>query len=83
MAEPGGWQVSPTEAEAFRNYLLKGGFAIFDDFRGYDWNNLQDQMRVVLPEARWIELHGTEHDLPFVLRDRSAAATSCRPTARS
>lgn len=60
MAEPGGWQVSPTEAESFRKYLLKGGFAIFDDFRGYDWDNLQYQMRVVLPEARWIELTGPE-----------------------
>jgi hypothetical protein len=60
MAEPGGWQVSPTEAESFRNYLLKGGFAIFDDFRGYDWDNLQYQMRLVLPEGRWVELTGTE-----------------------
>ena len=60
MAEPGGWQVSSTEAESFRQYLLKGGFAIFDDFRGYDWDNLQNQMRVVLPDARWIELKGTE-----------------------
>ena len=37
---------------------MKGGFAIFDDFRGYDWNNLQDQMRLVLPEAHWIQLDG-------------------------
>jgi len=60
MAEPGGWQVSPAEAESFRSYLLKGGFAIFDDFRGYDWENLQSQMRTVLPDARWIELNGSE-----------------------
>ena len=40
-------------------YLLKGGFVIFDDFRGDDWDNLQDQMRRVLPEARWIQLDGT------------------------
>ena len=58
MAEPGFWAVSETEAANFRQYLLKGGFAIFDDFRGYDWNNLQDQMRRVLPEARWIQLDG-------------------------
>jgi len=58
MAEPGFWSVTDTQAANFRQYLLKGGFAIFDDFRGYDWNNLQDQMRVVLPEARWIQLDG-------------------------
>ena len=31
---------------------------IFDDFRGGDWDNLQEQMRVVLPEARWLQLDG-------------------------
>jgi hypothetical protein len=59
MAEPGFWGVTPTEASAFRSYLLKGGFAIFDDFRGAHWDNLQHQMRLVLPEARWIQLDGT------------------------
>jgi hypothetical protein len=59
MAEPGYWGVTATEAEAFRSYLLKGGFAIFDDFRGSHWDNLQEQMRVVLPEARWLQLDGT------------------------
>ncbi len=59
MAEPGYWEASDSEAAHFRAYLLKGGFAIFDDFRGYDWNNLQDQMRKVLPEAQWIQLDGT------------------------
>ena len=59
MAEPGFWAATPAEAKAFRAYLLKGGFVIFDDFRGWDWNNLQDQMRVVLPDAHWIQLDGT------------------------
>jgi hypothetical protein len=59
MAEPGFWAVSETEAANLRQYLLKGGFAIFDDFRGYDWNNLQDQMRRVLPDAQWIQLDGS------------------------
>jgi hypothetical protein len=59
MAEPGHWGVTPAEASSFRQYLLKGGFVIFDDFRGADWDNLQEQMRVVLPEARWMPLDGT------------------------
>lgn len=59
MAEPGGWGVNEAEAAGFRSYLLKGGFAIFDDFRGYDFDNLQNQMRLVLPDARWVELDGT------------------------
>ena len=59
MAEPGYWGTTPTEVVAFRNYLLKGGFVIFDDFRGPDWDNLQYQMKLVLPEANWVQLDGT------------------------
>src|SRR5438093_4334758 len=59
MAEPGYWGATPTEAVALRNYLLKGGFVIFDDFRGPDWDNLQYQMKLVLPEANWVQLDGT------------------------
>ena len=57
---PGFWTLTDKEAENFRAYLKKGGFVIFDDFRGYDWDNLQAQMRRVLPEGRWIELDGTQ-----------------------
>ncbi len=56
MSEPGGWTVSDEEAAGLRRYLLKGGFVIFDDFRGWDWQNLETQMRRVLPEGRFLEL---------------------------
>ena len=59
MAEPGFWDPTDKEAESFRQYLLKGGFVIFDDFRGDHWDNLQAQMQRVLPEYRWIEVDGT------------------------
>lgn len=59
MSEPGYWTIGEEEAVAFRNYLLKGGFAIFDDFRGPDLYNLEAQMRRVLPEGRFVELDGT------------------------
>ncbi len=38
---------------------MKGGFIIFDDFRGSDWDNLQEQMRQVLPESHWVQLDAT------------------------
>jgi hypothetical protein len=60
MAEPGFWFPTDREAAAFSQYLRKGGFAIFDDFRGEDWYNLQVQMTKVLPDLRWIELTGSE-----------------------
>jgi Domain of unknown function (DUF4159) len=59
MAEPGFWNLTDRQAESFRAYLQKGGFVIFDDFRGYDWDNLQDQMRRVLPNWHWVQLDGT------------------------
>jgi len=59
MAEPGFWEPTDSEAQSFRAYLLKGGFAIFDDFRGSHWDNLQYQMQRVLPEARWQQLDGS------------------------
>ena len=59
MSEPGFWYPEENEVTGLRNYLLKGGFIIFDDFRGYDWDNLQEQMRRVLPDAHWVQLDET------------------------
>ena len=56
MSEPGFWTMNDAEAEGFRAYLQKGGFVIFDDFRGDHRDNLVHQMRRVLPDARWVPL---------------------------
>jgi hypothetical protein len=56
MWEPGFWTMSDSEALHFRDYLLKGGFAIFDDFEMEQWNNYEEQMRRVLPEGRFVKL---------------------------
>jgi hypothetical protein len=63
MAEPGFWSMTDRETENFRAYLKKGGFVIFDDFRLNEghWDNLQQQMRRVLPEARWIQIDDGSH----------------------
>jgi hypothetical protein len=59
MSEPGYWSMSDEEAAGLRTYLLKGGFIVFDDFRGRDWWNLEEQMRQVLPEHRFVQLDVT------------------------
>jgi uncharacterized protein DUF4159 len=59
MWEPGYWTMDDTEAASFRAYLLKGGFAIFDDFEHEQWNNFEAQMRRVLPDARFVKLDVT------------------------
>ena len=54
MWEPGFWSLSDEEAAAFRAYLQKGGFAVFEDFDGpSQWANFEAQMRRVLPGARF------------------------------
>jgi hypothetical protein len=56
MWEPGAWRLTDEEALRFREYLEKGGFAIFDDFEGAQWNNYEEQMRRVLPNGRFVKL---------------------------
>jgi hypothetical protein len=57
MWEPGFWNLTDREAESFRAYLHKGGFAIFEDFDGTaQWANFEAQMRRVLPEGRLVRL---------------------------
>jgi len=56
VSEPGFWTMSDAEAKGLREYLLKGGFVIFDDFREGDWYNLEDQMKRVMPELRFVPL---------------------------
>jgi hypothetical protein len=57
MWEPGFWELSDSEAAAFRAYLLKGGFAVFEDFDGRDqWDNFETQMRRVIPQGRFVRL---------------------------
>lgn len=56
MVEPGFWTLTDDEAESLRNYLLKGGFLIVDDFVGRHWFNFEQRMREVLPTARLVEL---------------------------
>ncbi len=59
MWEPGFWTMIDLEAARFREYLLKGCFAIFDDFENKQSNNFEAQMRRVLPESRFVKLDET------------------------
>ena len=56
LCEAGYWRPSDDEVLGLRNYLLKGGFIIFDDFAQNDWFNFESQMRRVLPNLRPMRL---------------------------
>jgi hypothetical protein len=56
MWEPGFWSITDREAAGFRAYLLKGGFAIFDDFEYEHMDTLAANMRRVLPELQFVKM---------------------------
>jgi hypothetical protein len=45
----GYWQPSPEESERLREYLLRGGFLVIDDFHGNDWPVVVNALGRVLP----------------------------------
>ena len=53
LSEPGYWHPSDAEVLALRNYILKGGFLIIDDFHfPNEWAVFEQAMIRVLPEGR-------------------------------
>jgi hypothetical protein len=55
--EPGFMDLTPEHAAQLREYLLRGGFWMLDDFWGeYEWENVQYQLRKVFPEYEIKEL---------------------------
>jgi hypothetical protein len=59
ISEPGYWIISAEGALNLREYLLKGGFLIFDDFEADQWYNMDAQLVRALPEREWVELDDT------------------------
>ena len=86
MWEPGFWNLTDEEASAFRAYLTKGGFAVFEDFDGaQQWAHFEAQMRRVLPEGRLVRLDRTHpiFDSFFRVQDIDAIVhpmTGIRPS---
>ena len=56
ISEPGYWRVTPEGAANLREFLLKGGFLILDDFEAEQWYNMADQVAEALPEGVWVEI---------------------------
>ncbi len=78
MWEPGFWNLTDREAESFRAYLLKGGFAVFEDFDGaQQWNNFEAQMRRVLPGRPVRQTRQHASHLRFVLSRSRTSTRSC------
>jgi hypothetical protein len=63
LSHPDRWAMDDKERKNIREYLLKGGFIIFDDFpeaQGVNgWANFYQEMKAVLPELDPIQLDAT------------------------
>jgi hypothetical protein len=71
--EVGHWELTPGQIAKFREFLLRGGFFMCDDFHGADeWNVFIETMQKVFPERPIVDLPNTEaifHTV-FDLEDR-------------
>jgi len=55
--EVGAMQLNEAEVDALRSYLLTGGFLLIDDFWGsWAWKNLVEQMQLVFPDRKIVEI---------------------------
>jgi Domain of unknown function (DUF4159) len=55
--EMGDWKLTPSQVEKLRDYLLRGGFLMLDDFWGYEeWDRFWETMRLVFPDRPVVEL---------------------------
>jgi hypothetical protein len=55
--EVGSWQLSQREADSLREYLLRGGFLVVDDFHGsVQWNGFMRSMEKVFPDRAIVDV---------------------------
>ncbi|HEX9877200.1 MAG TPA: DUF4159 domain-containing protein [Gammaproteobacteria bacterium] len=53
----GHWYLSPPEADRLREYLLRGGFLVVDDFHGlYEWQYFTESIQRVLPGRAIVDI---------------------------
>ena len=57
IVEPGALRLTDSDVVRLREFLLRGGTAMFDDFHGpYEWENLERQMKRVFPDRQIVEV---------------------------
>ncbi len=61
VVEPGHWELTDSEARHIREYLLRGGFIVFDDFHGSEeWSLFMDGLRRIFPERPVVDLKDSD-----------------------
>lgn len=61
VVEPGHWDLTEGQVKKLREYLLKGGFLITDDFHGtMEWDIFMQSMQRVFPDRPPVDLPNSE-----------------------
>ncbi len=69
VVEPGHWDLTDEEAEALREYMLRGGFMVFDDFHGtLEWARFLNGMAKIFPSRPVVDV-AKEDEIFHVLYD--------------
>jgi len=59
--EMGDWKLTEAQAKKLRDYLLRGGFLMLDDFWGYEeWDRFMESMRAVFPDRPIVEIDNAD-----------------------
>jgi hypothetical protein len=57
----GGWNPTREESQRLREYLLRGGFLMVDDFHGeYEWEYFESVMKRVFPEKQFVDVAASD-----------------------
>ena len=57
----GEWGLTPAQAKVLREYLLRGGFFMADDFHGTEeWEVFQESMKLVFPDRPILEIENSD-----------------------
>ena len=69
VVEAGHWALTDSEVEYIREYLLRGGFIMFDDFHGSEeWTHFMGGIRRIFPDRKVEDLE-TDNEVFHVLFD--------------
>jgi hypothetical protein len=71
--EVGSWAFSDSQAARMREYLLRGGFLMVDDFHGeYEWQIFMEGMRMIFPDRLVEDVPGDDalYSLPYEIGER-------------
>ena len=59
--EMGDWKLTDAQATKLRDYLLRGGFLMLDDFWGPDeWARFEESMKLVFPDRPIVEIEDAD-----------------------